>query len=197
MQSTHPGACIIDIGLWRAPYMGLYVAIRFPLLIFLTILFTALINWMLAHVIGADFSFRQSLLAQLMAFTVAAMILAAIAPITLFILQNTPPISTGELFGHHLFLLINVIVLALAGIATNGRRYQFFAQKTATPIIARQVLVAWLAGNLLVGAQLSWNLRLFIGSPHLAVQFLRSNPSEGNFYESVFYNTMALIQTAQ
>lgn len=33
--------------------------------------------------------------------------------------------------------------------------------------------------------QLAWTLRPFIGSPRLAVQFLRADPLRGNFYEAV------------
>ena len=85
---------------------------------------------------------------------------------------------------------VNVGILAVSGVVANGRLYQFIRLKTPTRSIARQVLAAWITGNLLVGAQLSWNLRPFIGSPMLAVQFLRPNPFEGNFYESV-YRTVA------
>ena len=181
------------IGLWRAPLMGVYVAIKMPLLIFLTTLCNAVLNWMLAHVIGARFTFRESLLAQLMGFTVASMILAAVAPITLFILFNTPPLSTGDPFGHRFFLLINVGVLALAGVVANVRLYHFVRLRTPTQAIARQVLSAWILGNLLVGAQLSWNMRPFIGTPALEVQFLRPNPFEGNFYETVYWAAMQVF----
>jgi hypothetical protein len=47
-------------------------------------------------------------------------------------------------------------------------------------------LFSWLAGNLFLGAQLAWNLRPFIGSPTLAVQFFRDDPLRGNFYEAVW-----------
>jgi hypothetical protein len=48
------------------------------------------------------------------------------------------------------------------------------------------VLFGWLAGNLFLGAQIAWNLRPFIGSPRLAIEFLRSDPLRGNFYEAVW-----------
>ena len=182
------------IGLWRAPLMGLYVAIKLPLLIFLVMFLNATLNWMLARVIGAEFSLRDSILVQLMAFTVAALILASIAPITIFILANTPSISSGDPFGHHFFLLMNVGLLALAGIVANTRLYQFVKAVTPNLRVARQVILAWLLGNLLLGAQLSWNLRPFIGSPSLAVAFLRPNPFEGNFYESVYASLILLLQ---
>jgi hypothetical protein len=53
-------------------------------------------------------------------------------------------------------------------------------------------LLAWLAGNLFLGSQLSWILRPFIGSPNLPVQFVRDHPLNGNFYEAVFYSAHRL-----
>jgi hypothetical protein len=184
------------IGLWRAGLMALYVAIKFPLLIFLTTLCNGTLNWMLAAVMGAGFTFRQTVLAQLMGYAVAALILAALAPITLFILFNTPSLMSGDTFGHSFFLLINVGVLAFAGIISNLRLHQFLLQKTGRRNLARKVLVAWLAGNLLVGAQLSWNLRPFIGAPGLEIQFLRPNPFDGNFYETVYRSALRLAEEA-
>jgi hypothetical protein len=143
---------------------------------------------------GAGFNFRQTLLAQLMSYTIASLILASLTPITLFILFNTPPLSAGSTFGHGFFLLINVGVLALAGILANIRLYRFLEKHTHNRIMARRVLIAWLAGNLLVGAQLSWNLRPFIGSPGLEIQFLRPDPFEGNFYESVYRAAQHMIE---
>lgn len=174
------------IGMWRSGLMSFYVAVKFPLLIFLTTFCNALLNWMLAAVIGAGITFRQTLLSQLMSFAIASLILASLAPITLFVLYNTPPLASGDTSGHSIFLLMNVAVLATAGIIANVRLYQFLESKIANRSLARKVLTAWMIGFLLVGAQLSWNLRPFIGSPNLEIQFLRPNPFEGNFYESVY-----------
>jgi hypothetical protein len=41
--------------------------------------------------------------------------------------------------------------------------------------------------NLLVGAQISWNLRPWFGSPGMSVAFLREHPFDGTFYDSVFH----------
>lgn len=181
------------IGLWRAGLMALYVGIKFPLLIFLTTLCNALLNWMLALMMGAGLTFRQTLMTQLMSFTIASLILVALAPITLFILMNTPPLSSGDTFGHSFFMLINVGVLALAGIMANIRLYRLLRTRITSRRLARQVLAAWLAGNLLVGAQLSWNLRPFIGAPSLEIQFFRPDPFDGNFYETVYRSVKRMI----
>ena len=53
-------------------------------------------------------------------------------------------------------------------------------------------LLSWLGGNLLLGSQISWILRPFIGSPGLPVQFLRADPLRGNFFEAV-WNSVHLL----
>ena len=184
-----------SIGLWRAGLMAFYVAIKFPLLIFLTILCNALLNWMLALVMGAGFTFRQTLLAQLMSFTIAALILGAMTPVALFILHNTPSLASGNTFGHSFFLMLNVCIIAIAGVVANMRLHGFILLKTENRSLARKILIAWVAGNLFVGAQLSWNLRPFIGSPGLEIQFLRPNPFDGNFYESVYLSSQRFFKS--
>ncbi|MDM8562049.1 hypothetical protein QUF54_01705 [Candidatus Marithioploca araucensis] len=79
-----------SIGLWRAPLQSFYVAIKFPLLIILTTLGNAIINGMLAQLLGAKISFRQSFLAIIMSFTLIAIILGAFTPLALFLLYNLP-----------------------------------------------------------------------------------------------------------
>ncbi len=175
------------IGLWRAPLQAGYTALKMPLLIFLTCGGNALLNGLLAQVLGAGLSFRQSSMAILMSFTIASLILAALSPVAFFIFLNTPPLaSTGRGIGHSVTLLCDVTFIAYAGVVANRRLLRLLTKICATPEAARRVFWSWLGGNLLLGAQLSWVLRPFIGSPQLPIQFLRDDPMRGNFYESVF-----------
>lgn len=175
------------LGIWRAPLQSFYTAIKFPLLIFLTCGGNALLDGMLAQILGSGLSFRQTSLAILMSFAIAATILAGFSPITLFIWYNAPPLgSTSELLGHSVMSLAHVGAIALAGIVAHRRLFTLLHKVSGTVATARAVLVSWLTGNLLLGAQLAWNLRPFIGSPTLAVQFLRDDPMRGNFYEAVW-----------
>ena len=77
--------------------------------------------------------------------------------------------------------------IAFAGIAANVRLLQLLRELSGSAGAARKVLFAWLAGNLLLGSQLAWNLRPFVGSPGLPVQFLRDDPFNGSFYEAIFH----------
>ena len=174
------------VGLWRAPLQSLYTAIKFPLLIFLTCAGNALLNGMLAQLHGSGLSFRQTSLAILMSFALTAAILGTLSPVSLFVLCNTPPLSSSPtLVGHSLTLLIHVFFIACAGVIANRRLFRLLTKASGHRRTARTVLLSWLGGNFLLGSQLAWILRPFIGSPGLAVEFLRADPLRGNFYEAV------------
>lgn len=177
----------VTLGIWRAPLQSLYTAIKFPSLIFLTCAGNAAINGMLAQLLGSGLSVRQTSFAILMSFAIAAIILAGLSPVTLFIWYNAPPLgSTNAILGHSVMLLAHVGAIAFAGVIANRRLLDLLRKISGRETTARAVLFSWLAGNLFLGAQLAWNLRPFIGSPTLAVQFLRDDPLRGNFYEAVW-----------
>jgi hypothetical protein len=178
------------MGWWRDPMQALYTAIKFPLIILLTAAGNAMLNAMLAPLLGLNISFRQSFLAILMSFTIASAILGSFAPLVAFIIWNSPPMSPNswESFGPYSAIQLTlVVVIAFAGITSNLRLLQLLRHLGGRREVAFRVLFAWLAGNLFFGSQLSWILRPFIGSPGLPVQFLRENAFKGNFYETIFH----------
>lgn len=177
------------MGWWRAPQQGLIVALKFPLIILLTTLGNALLNGMLAPLLGLNIGVRQSLLAILMSFTIASAILGAFSPLTAFVVWNAPPMSDNAQFStrtYNFIQVMHVCVIAFAGTTANVRLVQLLKQLSGKAMVARRVLFAWLVGNLFLGSQLCWILRPFIGSPNLQVQFFRPHPLQGNFYETVF-----------
>ena len=173
------------MGSWRAPLQGLYTAIKFPLIILLTTLGNGLLNAMLAPLLGVNLTLRQSLFAVLVSFTIAAAILGALSPVLAFLVVNTPPPGASH-SAHSVLLLSQVAMIAFAGLAANVRLVQLLRELSGSKLAARKVLLAWLAGNLLLGSQLSWMLRPFVGSPALPVQFLRPDPFNGTFFEAVY-----------
>lgn len=156
------------VGSWRDPMQGLYTAIKFPLIVLLTALGNGLLNGMLAPLLGTNISFRQSLLAVLMSFTIAAAVLGACAPLIYFAIWNAPALANNTATAattHGYILMMFVAVIALAGIVANARLLQLLRQLSGSQPSARRTLFAWLAGNLLLGSQLAWILRPFVGSP--------------------------------
>lgn len=186
------------MGYWRAPVQAFYTAIKFPLILLLTTLGNALLNAMLAPLLGLNLSFRQSLLAILMSFTIAAAILGSFSPLMFFLVWNTPPLAIGaqtSSTAYSVVQLSQVAVIAFAGVAANVRLIQLLRRLSGSAAVARKLLWGWLAGNLLLGTQLTWILRPFIGSPHLPVEFLRPNAFQGNFYETVFRSLQHLFSS--
>ena len=184
----------VTVGLWRAPIQGVYTAAKFPLLIFFTCAGNALLNGLFAQLLGSGLSFRETSFAILMSFATAALVLGALSPVTLFVIGNAPPLASSKaVAGHSVTLLMHVAVIAYAGVLGNQRLFRLVERLSGSRVIATRVMISWLAGNLLLGAQLAWVLRPFIGSPHIPVQFLRDDPLRGNFYEAVYRAVAHLI----
>lgn len=178
------------VGSWRDPFQAAYTAIKFPLIILLTTLGTGLLNAMLAPLLGLNLSLRQSLLAVLLSFTIAAAILGASSPLIYFLVWNTPPLlpgGRGATSAHSLLLVSQTVVIAFAGGSANLRLLQLLRELAGSREVALRVLVAWLGANLLLGSQLAWILRPFVGSPALPVEFLRKDAFVGSFFESLFH----------
>ncbi len=177
------------MGIWRAPQQAVYTAIKFPLILLLTTLGNALLNGMLAPLLGLNLRFHQSLQAILISFAIAAAVLGAFSPLIFFLVWNLPPMTAAvpaDAATYNFLIVAHVAIIAFAGVAANWRLMQLLRRLSGDAGVARRVFFAWLAVNLLLGSQLGWILRPFFGSPSLEVQFLRDYPLQGNFYESVF-----------
>jgi hypothetical protein len=181
------------MGCWRAPLQSLFVGVKFPLIILLTTLGNGLLNSMLAPLLGLNLGFRQCLQSVLMSHTITAAILGAFSPVILFMIWNAPPMSPHAGAAYGVIMLGHVLVIAFAGMAGNLRLAQLLQRVSGSAAISRRVLLAWLAGNFLLGSQLSWILRPFIGAPDLPVEFLRKDAFGGNFYETIFHTVRHLL----
>jgi hypothetical protein len=189
------GAFGVAVGCWRDPLQALYAGIKLPLILLLTAGGNALLNALLAPLLGLQLCFRQSFLAILASFALASAILGAFSLLAGFVIWNAPPLAEGanNSSTHAAILLLLVAAIAFAGIAANLRLLQLLRAFAGNWAIAWRVLVAWLVGNLFLGSQLSWVLRPFIGSPGLEVEFLRGKAFDGNFYEAVFHSAVRLF----
>ena len=78
------------MGWWRGPEQSLFVAIKFPLIIVLVTAGNALLNGLLAPLLGLNIRFHQSFSAIVMSFTVTAAILGAFSPVMAFLVWNAP-----------------------------------------------------------------------------------------------------------
>lgn len=179
-----------SVGYWRDPLMGAYVAVKLPLLILLTLVCNGLLNGLLALLLGTGLGFRQSLLALLSSFALAALILGSLAPVTFFLAWNAPSArSPSAATAHSAYLVTHTVLIGFAGITANLHLLRLLAVRAPTPAAANATLLAWLGGNGFLGAQFSWVLRPFFGTPQLKVEFIREHPLRGNFYQTVWHAT--------
>lgn len=175
------------IGLWRNTTQAWLVFIKFPLLILLTMSGTFVLNWTLAQLLGLDIKFKQCIYLILKCYTMISLVLMSLSPVTLFLLYNTPSMqSYKEGHAYMLLKLFHVVLIAFAGIISNLRLYETIEELSSSKPLAKRVFTAWIGGHLLLGSQLSWNLRPFFGNPNLPVQFLRDDALRGNFFENIF-----------
>lgn len=206
-QGNLVGFCVVAIvvgagsygavmGCWRDATQALYTGIKLPLVILLTTLGNGLLNGMLAPLLGLNVTFRQSLAVVLMSFAVTAMVLGALSPVALFIVWNTPPLTAGTKLSSPEYALLQLtlaVFVALAGVLGNVRLVPLLRQWAGSPAIARNVLLAWLAGNLFLGSQISWVLRPFIWEANRPVEFIGRDCFQGSFFETVFEAARRLI----
>lgn len=175
------------VGYWRSPVMGVFVAVKLPLLIALTLGCNGFLNGLLGVLLGTGLGFRQSLLALLSSFALAGIILGSLAPVTFLVAWNAPsPDSAHAAGAHNAFLLIHTLLIGSTGVVANLHLHKQLTSKAPNRAAATTTLLAWLGGNAFLGAQFSWLLRPFFGTPTLKVQFLRDDPFDGNFYLTVW-----------
>ena len=183
-------------GFWRSPLMGVFVAVKMPLLIALTLGFNSLLNGMLGVLLGSGLGLRGALHALLSAFAISGLILGSLAPVTMFLAMSLPPPDApGAGAAHSGYVLSHTLLIALAGLAGVLRLGRLLAGHAVSQAAARATLAAWIVGNAFLGAQFSWILRPFFGSPNLEVAFLRPDPLRGSFHETIWAMTMRTIES--
>jgi hypothetical protein len=192
------GAYGAAFGAWRGVDQALYVAIKLPLLLFAITASTIGMSTISAVLLKSKLTMRQSAVAVLLALAITSAILGALAPISMFLIESAPPpdpVALGRSIDDPLvapslrvargLLLWHVVVIACAGTLGVVRLRFLLARLIDDPVIARRVLWSWLLGLGLVGAELSWLLRPFMGKPHLPSGFLRQEALDGNFLQEV------------
>ena len=182
-------------------------AIKVPALLMLTLVVTFPSLYVFNTLLGSRLTVTElaRLLASAMGVLVA--VLAAFGPIVAFFSVTT--------ISYAFILLLNIVVFAVAGAFGLG-----YLQRTLGQLIAldasrrvseatdddeefrtrlnridasltRSVFSVWMAVFILVGSQMSWVLRPFIGSPGKAFTWFR--PRESSFFEAVLRSIRTLI----
>jgi hypothetical protein len=181
---------------WRSSLLSFYVAAKMPLLLVGTTSCAMMLNWMFATLKGSGMTFKQVIAVTYGAMGIACWILLGLLPVTALF---TFFVATGEgthaeqQLTHNYLLMTHIVLIALAGIAGSSALRQGLEKIVPPACSSRQIYWSWIISFAIVGCQLSWILRPFIGSPFYAVEFMRPDALERNFFEFVFTEVLPNI----
>jgi hypothetical protein len=174
-------------GIWRCPLQAAYAAIKMPVLIFSVTLASAVINTMLAQVMGTRMSFRQVCACMCVAFAVASLLLGSFAPVVLFFLIQSPASDSPEaMITYRVLLATHTAVVAVCGILGNIKLCELLNVLTGSQTKAVRVFLVWFVIAGLVGCQLSWLISPFLATPGVPLPFFNPNAFKTNFFEYLF-----------
>ncbi|HJL16944.1 MAG TPA: hypothetical protein RMH99_14865 [Sandaracinaceae bacterium LLY-WYZ-13_1] len=192
------GAYGAAFGLWRGGAQAAYVAVKLPALLLALAVLTTGLSAIFAALLRSRLSLRQTATCLVLSLAVTSAVLGALAPLSVFLVAHAPPPDPAALglpIDHprvrpsmavaRALLLWHVLVVATAGLTGVVRLRGLLARLVDDAVVVRRVLFAWIAAQFLVGAELSWLFRPFLGKPHLPPGLLRQEALAGNFFEEV------------
>ena len=174
---------------WRSPLMAAYVAVKLPVVFVATTLVVSAFCWAAGLLCRAGLSYREVLGAVFSAMAVAGSILLALSPVVLyFVFSGAPDAGTREemRFAHATMMMVHILVLACAGATGNLVLCRALRRRVPPACRLAPMVALWIASFAVVGCQLGWIMRPLVGSPNIAVEFLRSDALDSNFLESLF-----------
>jgi hypothetical protein len=174
---------------WRSPLMAAYVAVKLPVVFVATTLVVSAFCWAAGLLCRAGLRYREVLGAVFSAMAVAGLILLALSPVVLyFVFSGAPDAGTREemRFAHATMMMVHILVLACAGATGNLVLCRALRRRVPPACRLAPMVALWIASFAVVGCQLGWIMRPLVGSPNIAVEFLRSDALDSNFLESLF-----------
>lgn len=164
-------------------------AIKVPLLYLLTLAVTFPSLYVFSALCNSRLRFRETMRLLLMTIGINLAVLASLGPVTVFFTLSTRSYAFMKLLNVLFFGIAGLVSLAFLARATDD---VFETQKTATNSErlrsssdgkVRRIFLVWLLIYSVVGAQMGWILRPFLGAPGLEFEMFRG--TESNFFQDV------------
>jgi hypothetical protein len=141
----------------------------------------------------------QVIVLNLLALGAAATLLASLAPVAWLFTFAAPPPGTGERTTHNVLYLMHTALVAGCGLS--GMWLLWIALRhTKRPLsVTGPVFAIWIVTYALVGGEVAWALRPFVGSvsPDFPVVFLRPDALHGNVYEFIWTDILPHLTGAR
>lgn len=174
------------LGSWHGPRLALYTALKLPLLLIATALATAAFQGLIGRALGLSLGAGGALRLSLRGYATTALLLGSLAPVAALFVASAPLPDADGRTAHNLLYLTHVALVAACGLGGLASLRRELGAAAPSPRAARTAFAAWIAVSALVGGELAWALRPFVGSVYEPVAFLRADALDGNVYEFVW-----------
>ena len=164
--------------------------LKLPLLYLLSTLICFPVLYVINVIMGSKLSCPRTLALILLSLSLNGILLASCAPIVLFFAL------TGATYD---FLkVLEVAILFFCGVCAMGglwKGLEAMCEKSSLyPKQAVRILFVWGIVFGIVGTQMAWSLRPFVGTPNMEFEWFRTF-DYSNFYESVFHSLGEMMGT--
>jgi hypothetical protein len=124
---------------------------------------------------------------------VAGLLLASLVPVAGLFTLCSPVPSAAHRTAHNLLYLLHTGMVGGCGLAGTAALWKAMRRLDAPVTTIVAVFLAWIAAYALVGGEVAWALRPFVGSVYHPVVFLRADAFDGNVYEFVFTDILPYL----
>ncbi len=173
------------LGLWSGGRQVVYAAVKLPLVLIVTASLTMVFNWVSAVLLGLRLRLAQVAVLSFLVLAVAAVVLGSLAPVAWLFSTSVEPPSLDARTTHNLLYLLHTVMVGFAGLIGVAVLWRTLEQLAGDPGRARKIFAAWVLSFALVGGEVAWALRPFVGSIYYPSAFLRPDALDGNVYEFV------------
>ena len=175
------------LGSWHGTRLAVFCAVKLPLVLILTTLITIAFSWVAALLFGVPLRFPQVVVLNLLTLATASLLLASLVPVAWLFTRAAGPPTTASRTAHNLLYLMHTGMVAVCG--AGGMRLLWVALQRVVRLRKGlvPVFLIWFTTFTLVGGEVAWALRPFVGSvsAEYPVVFLRKDALDGNVYEFI------------
>ena len=177
----------VTMGSYHSFLQALFAGVKLTFLLIMTLMICFPALFIVQLILGSKLKLSQMLSIILSGYLMATIIMIAFIPIVILFLL------TGS--NYYFLQLLHILVFVFSGlfgmkIIVDALKYSC-EKKNVYPKIGVFIFTIWFTIFVLVGIQLAWNLRPFLGDR--SKSFIVFRRYEGNFYTAVIFSVKKLL----
>jgi hypothetical protein len=173
------------LGAWRGGMQPLYAAVKLPLVLLVTSALTLVFNWLTGYLLGLRIGLLKVAAINFLVLATAAVVLVSLVPVAGLFVYSAPAPALTERTTHNLLYLFHTGVVGLSALTGTTVLWRGLVLATGQTLRAARIFAMWFLAFMIVGGEVAWALRPFVGSIYHPVVFLRPDLFDGNVYEFI------------